>query len=247
MVAGESARWAHARDQRDKLEAYTEVLRRLHAGGCQEARAAGFSDQLWLHFDRMPARYALDVNVERAEDVLMHKRLLKLAEDPANQPVFDIRPVQVSPNVNGNLNESVDSDSAMADDVQSILNQSGKVGNHGRLNLQANRQNVEDGDNAVQLDAQVWRPMHAITFSALDRRKLLSKVTALLAGIEVDIHEAHAFCTEDGFFLAFFIVHGWHSEVEDLRKEVEKGILSMKWNVVSFKCCSSNHTGSSEI
>ncbi|KAK3413732.1 hypothetical protein EUGRSUZ_I02294 [Eucalyptus grandis] len=89
--------------------------------------------------------------------------------------------------------------------------------------------------------------MHAITFSALDRRKLLSKVTALIAGIEVDIHEAHAFCTEDGFFLAFFIVHGWHSEVEDLRKEVEKGILSTKWNVVSFKCCSSNHTGSSEI
>ncbi|KAK3413733.1 hypothetical protein EUGRSUZ_I02295 [Eucalyptus grandis] len=128
MVAGESARRAHARDQRDKLEAYTEVLRRLHAGGCQEARAPGFKDQLWLHFDRMPARYALDVNVERAEDVLMHKRLLKLAEDPANQPVFDIRPVQVSPNVNGNLNESVDSDSAMADDFQSSLNQSGRVG-----------------------------------------------------------------------------------------------------------------------
>lgn len=40
-------------------------------------------------------RYALDVNVERAEDVLTHQRLLYLAEDPANRPVFEVRLVQV--------------------------------------------------------------------------------------------------------------------------------------------------------
>lgn len=40
-------------------------------------------------------RYALDVNVERAEDVLKHKRLLQLAHDPANRPVYDVRLVQV--------------------------------------------------------------------------------------------------------------------------------------------------------
>lgn len=40
-------------------------------------------------------RYALDVNVERAEDVLTHKRLLHLAEDPANRPAFEVRLVQV--------------------------------------------------------------------------------------------------------------------------------------------------------
>lgn len=44
----------------------------------------------------LECRYALDVNAERAEDVLMHKRLLKLAEDPANRPAFDVRLVQVS-------------------------------------------------------------------------------------------------------------------------------------------------------
>lgn len=42
-------------------------------------------------------RYALDVNVERAEDVLTHKRLLHLAHDPANRPAFEVRLVQVSP------------------------------------------------------------------------------------------------------------------------------------------------------
>lgn len=40
-------------------------------------------------------RYALDVNVERPEDVLTHKRLLQLAHDPANRPVLDVRLVQV--------------------------------------------------------------------------------------------------------------------------------------------------------
>ncbi|XP_018815513.1 uncharacterized protein LOC108987109 [Juglans regia] len=34
--------------------------------------------------------YALDVNVERAEDVLTHKTLLQLVEDPANRPAFDV-------------------------------------------------------------------------------------------------------------------------------------------------------------
>jgi len=36
------------------------------------------------------------VNVERAEDVLTHKRLLRLAHDPANRPAIEIRLVQVT-------------------------------------------------------------------------------------------------------------------------------------------------------
>ncbi|KAK3413730.1 serine/threonine-protein kinase STY8 isoform X1 [Eucalyptus grandis] len=232
-AADASSAQAQPRDQRQKLEAYNEVLRRLQASSdCEDAHAPGFDDQLWLHFNRLPARYALDVNVERAEDVLMHMRLLKLAEDPDNRPAFDIRPVQVYPNVNGNRNESVDSESAMADDAQSSLNQSGRVGillpptfgsssNFDGLNLQANRQNVEDGDGIV-------RPTHEITFSALDKRKVLSELTALLSEIGLNIQEAHAFSTVDGFSLDVFVVDGWHSEEEELRKEVEKGILKSK-------------------
>lgn len=37
----------------------------------------------------------MDVSLERAEDVLTHKRLLHLARDPANRPTFDVRLVQV--------------------------------------------------------------------------------------------------------------------------------------------------------
>lgn len=35
------------------------------------------------------------MNVERAEDVLMHKRLLQLAHDPDNRPAIEVKLVQV--------------------------------------------------------------------------------------------------------------------------------------------------------
>lgn len=41
--------------------------------------------------------YALDVNTERAEDVLMHKKLLNMARDPLTRPAVDVRLVQVYP------------------------------------------------------------------------------------------------------------------------------------------------------
>lgn len=37
----------------------------------------------------------MDVNVERAEDVLMHMKLLEKAIHPENQPAFSVRIVQV--------------------------------------------------------------------------------------------------------------------------------------------------------
>ncbi|GAB4848414.1 Serine/threonine-protein kinase sty8 [Ancistrocladus abbreviatus] len=67
--------------QRRKFEVFNDVLHRLQDSDFQEATLPGFDDQLWLHFDRLPARYALDVNVERAEDVLRHMRLLYQAQD----------------------------------------------------------------------------------------------------------------------------------------------------------------------
>lgn len=55
-----------------------------------------FGWQIVDQLDSMLCRYALDVNVERAEDVLMHKRLLQVAHDPANRPAIEVRLVQVS-------------------------------------------------------------------------------------------------------------------------------------------------------
>ncbi|KAJ8747190.1 hypothetical protein K2173_010023 [Erythroxylum novogranatense] len=73
------------RQQGKKLEVYSEVLRRLEESKNPEANFPSFEDQIWAHFNQFSARYALEVNVERVDDVLIHKRLLHLAHDPANR------------------------------------------------------------------------------------------------------------------------------------------------------------------
>ena len=41
-------------------------------------------------------RYALDVNAERAEDVVTHQRLLEEARDPQRRPALAVRVIQVT-------------------------------------------------------------------------------------------------------------------------------------------------------
>ncbi|KAJ0960289.1 hypothetical protein J5N97_001860 [Dioscorea zingiberensis] len=64
----------NSRKNGHKLDVYNEVLRRLKESDCPDARSASFDEDLWAHFNRLPARYAIDVNVERVENVLTHKR-----------------------------------------------------------------------------------------------------------------------------------------------------------------------------
>lgn len=106
--------------ERTRLGVYHEVLRRLRGAGAREALAPDFADKLWAHFHRFNfrcsstprvlrvppsysvfclrscgCRYAMDVNVDRAEVVLTHMQLLEKATRPENQPAFSVRVVQV--------------------------------------------------------------------------------------------------------------------------------------------------------
>jgi len=56
--------------QRHKLDVYTEVLRRLHDAGLPDARAPGFDDELWNHFNRLPARCVLVRSLARQRFLL---------------------------------------------------------------------------------------------------------------------------------------------------------------------------------
>ncbi|KAK2656908.1 hypothetical protein Ddye_009960 [Dipteronia dyeriana] len=235
---------AHPRHQRQKFEVYSEVLLRIQDFNYEEAALPGFDDQLWLHFNRLPARYALDVNVERAEDVLTHKRLLHLAEDPANRPVFEVRVVQVYSVTNGHTIDSVHSDTSLQEDAQSSYYLSkqgvhppptfGSVPSLEVFALQSNRCHVEDGDSAADLTPTFARPMHEITFSTVDKPKLLTQLTSLLGEIGLNIQEAHAFSTVDGFSLDVFVVEGWpHEETEELKNVLQKEILKSKDQICS--------------
>ncbi|CAN6463935.1 unnamed protein product [Victoria cruziana] len=71
--------------------------------------------------------------------------------------------------------------------------------------------------------------MHEVTFSTDDKPKLLSQLTSLLAEIGLNIQEAHAFSTTDGYSLDVFVVDGWeYEETQRLRKAIRKEIAKIE-------------------
>ncbi|KAG9147490.1 hypothetical protein Leryth_007295 [Lithospermum erythrorhizon] len=207
-----------------KLEVYNEVLRRLKESNHVDANEPGFDDHLWAHFNRLPTRYALEVNVERAEDVLTHNRLLHLAHDPANRPAFDVRLVQV---MFGGTSDSVHSNSMKEVQRFSIHPPPsfGSSPNLEALALESIKFQDQCGDDSVVIS----RPMHEITFSADDKPKLLSQLTSILGEIGLNIQEAHAFSTVDGYSLDVFVVEGWaDEETEQLRAALQNEVLRIE-------------------
>ncbi|GJW09939.1 serine/threonine-protein kinase STY17-like protein isoform X1 [Tanacetum coccineum] len=229
-----------SRQRRQKLEVFNDVLTRLYDMNHEDTSLPDFEDQLWIHFNRLPPRYALDVNVERAEDVITHKRVLRMAEDPANRPAFEVRLVQVHSTSDGNTPDSDNMEFSLKEDAQSPSTYSSRNGLHpppsfgsaqnlDALALKANRPHDSYGDNDLNSTSVSSRPMHEITFSTIDRPKLLSQLTSLLSEAGLNIQEAHAFSTADGFSLDVFVVDGWpHEETEQLRNAIAKEIMKAK-------------------
>ncbi|KAJ9673432.1 hypothetical protein PVL29_023163 [Vitis rotundifolia] len=194
----------------------------------------GFDDELWAHFSRLPTRYALDVNVERAEDVLTHKRLLQLAHDPATRPALEVRLVQVHPISGGIYGDSDPSNPLKKVDAQSHYHTSqrsthppstfGLLPNI-KVLVEAKNSHVQDGEGDVDANLRSWRLMHEVIISTNDKPKLLSQLTSLLSDTGLNIQEAHAFSTTDGYSLDVFVVDGWaHEETEQLRNVLLKEI-----------------------
>ncbi|KAK1326474.1 Serine/threonine-protein kinase HT1 [Acorus calamus] len=221
--------------QRHRLEAYNEVIRRLKESVPAVANLPGFDDELWTHFNRLPARYALDVNVERAEDVLTHKNLLQLAEDPANRPVFEVRLVQSS-SIRGLVSHNSSIGHQASHEIRMPYDTFihpppafGSSANLEALAIEANKSHVQDGDSVINA-TNFHRPMHEVTFSTEDKPKLLSHLTSLLAEVGLNIQEAHAFSTVDGYSLDVFVVDGWpYEETDRLRDALEKELKKQIW------------------
>ncbi|XP_041019742.1 serine/threonine-protein kinase STY17-like isoform X2 [Juglans microcarpa x Juglans regia] len=128
----------------------------------------------------------------------------------------------------------------MKEDAQSSYNNFSRQGIHPpptfgsspnleSLSLQASRGHVEDGDSAMSVTPSFPMRMHEITFSTVDKPKLLNQLTLLLSEIGLNIREAHAFSTLDGFSLDVFVVDGWPFEkTEELKDALEKEILMSK-------------------
>ncbi|XP_062019955.1 serine/threonine-protein kinase STY46-like isoform X2 [Rosa rugosa] len=227
---------ALTRKQKLKVNIYNEILVRLKDSDVAEAQQPGFEDELWAHFNRLPTRYALDVNVERAQDVLMHKRLLHVAHDPATRPAVEVRLVQVHSSSNLSSSRKEDTQCSGFAGKQSHPPPAFGLSEDLELALEAKKLQVQHGNTTVNAFS---RPMHEITISTNDKPKLLSELTSLLSDIGLNIQEAHAFSTTDGYSLDVFVVDGWEcEETERLRQALAKEILwsenpCLDYNVIS--------------
>ncbi|KQJ92958.1 serine/threonine-protein kinase STY46 [Brachypodium distachyon] len=223
-----------------RLEVYNEVLARLRAAG---EISPGFQDALWAHFHRLPARYALDVNAERAEDVVTHQRLLQEARDPHRRPALSVRVVQVSRIIDGDMDDdSFDPGMAASNHLPSNMAHPppsfGSSSNLEALALEASEPDVasttNNDDHSVHL---VSRPMHEIALATIDKPKLLSKLTCLLGELGLDIQEAHAFSTIDGYSLDVFVVTGWRlagtKQLEEKLLQKLRNVEAQSWPVSS--------------
>ncbi|KAL9680948.1 hypothetical protein QQ045_012729 [Rhodiola kirilowii] len=71
--------------------------------------------------------------------------------------------------------------------------------------------------------------MHEITISTYDMPKFLAQLTSILSDIGLNIQEAHAFSTIDGYSLDVFLVHNWGSkDTEKLRNILLTEILEIE-------------------
>ncbi|XP_062217978.1 serine/threonine-protein kinase STY46-like isoform X2 [Phragmites australis] len=200
-----------------RLEVYHEVLGRLRGAAAAPVEISpAFEDALWAHFHRLPARYALDVNAERAEDVVTHQRLLEEARDPERRPALSVRVVQVSRIIDGDMGDSFnpDTETVASNHVANQLVHPppafGSSSNLEALGLETSEGDARSTNNADISVHLISRPMHEITFASIDKPKLLSQLTCLLGELGLDIQEAHAFSTIDGYSLDVFVVTGWH-------------------------------------
>ncbi|KAL4559110.1 hypothetical protein LXL04_031243 [Taraxacum kok-saghyz] len=251
-------------------EILNDVYNRLVEIGNEEANHPEFRDQLEAHFNRFPASYALDINMDRVEDVLLHQKLLVLAKDPVNRPVVHVRLLE-------NFWTKADVDDCEQEELTEIaapvharyinedliyiylflqFSPSSKCGIiycrfcyfllHIILVIHSDK-NQEDGfepcSQLEDLNLEVGRnsgealgessrrvdvpdiPIHEVIFSAIDKPKLLSQLSALLSDIELNIREAHVFSTIDGYSLDVFVVDGWpFQESIALHEAMEKAI-----------------------
>ncbi|VFQ60404.1 unnamed protein product [Cuscuta campestris] len=89
------------------------------------------------------------------------------------------------------------------------------------LTLEANKPCFEDENSSVSGPSNLFRNLHEITVSTLDKPKLLSQLTFLLSKSGLNIQEAHAFSTTDGYSLDVFVVDGWvHEETDQLKNSL---------------------------
>ncbi|KAL9317641.1 hypothetical protein ACSQ67_014158 [Phaseolus vulgaris] len=231
--------------------------RLLETGHDQAVSNPEFREQLEAHFNRLPPSYGLDVNIDKAEDVLLHQTLLALAKDPDKRPVFHIRFLEnISTRADGEDQQILSTHHRMGSShshatngvavpsgkstTRDIANEFEPCSKLEDLNLDVRKNSKETEENFL---ADNFFPrhehssirVHEIIFSTVDKPKLLSQLSALLSDIGLNIREAHVFSTTDGYSLDVFVVDGWPvEETDELYDAMEKAVARSEMTAVAL-------------
>ncbi|XP_044454319.1 serine/threonine-protein kinase STY8 [Triticum aestivum] len=196
------------------------VYDRLRAAGNQEALSDPFFDRvLEDHYERLPASYYIDLDVNKAEDVLLHRRILAECADPDNRPVFHARFLRYlrkdkPPEVGSAPNENANCGCSLAPNLSNGEFERMMEG----FSLGPIREGVDEAISArrdTQIRLHEIHLLHEIIFSSVDKPKFLSQLSTLLSDLGLNIRDAHVFFTTDGLCLAIFLVDGWETEETD--------------------------------
>ncbi|KAL9446466.1 hypothetical protein AB3S75_014183 [Citrus x aurantiifolia] len=215
----------------------------IEAGNEEAVCNPEFREQLDAHFNRFPASYGLDVNMDRVEDVLLHQKLLAVAKDPEKRPAYHIRFIEnLCTRTDGNddqlfVNSISTARPSLDADNEGIVPSQKRVRDSATFfepcskleDLNLDRKNsIDIGERYAAENSsrrQELVPIHEVVFSTVDKPKLLSQLSALLSDIGLNIREAHVFSTTDGYSLDVFVVDGWPVEDTDgLYEAMEKAV-----------------------
>ncbi|CAL5004631.1 unnamed protein product [Urochloa decumbens] len=208
------------------------ICERLRLTGRHDQKLAdpSFHGGLARHLQRMPRRYIFDFDLDvegKAEDVLLHWEILQECADPDKRPVFHARYLKSMP-------ARPDSDGigdSQEEPCQRLME-----------DLSLERRKAVHANDSMSISSRAdfkTQLLHEIIFSSNDRPKLLSRLTALLSEVGLNIQEAHVYSTKDGLCLDVFVVDGWETE------ETDDLIEKIKETLIQKNASPSNSTNSS--
>ncbi|WIA40249.1 hypothetical protein OEZ86_013627 [Tetradesmus obliquus] len=228
--------------RKTKQEQCDAFLARLQERGDIDLCAPSFVEGICQHFERLPTRYALDVNIDSL-DVLSHKRLLDEARLDPTTVSFAVRSVEVL-HARPRESDGLPSPAFMEASPRRGIMQPArrqplpKPAFGSSPNLQALALEFGERADASHDGSQVAADnsnnnypdstFYEITIATVDQPKLLSRLSDAMGDLGLNIREAHVFNTTDGFALDVFVVDGWSSELgESLEEQLGQRLLRM--------------------
>lgn len=236
-----------SRQRESRLEVVGRALREFSTQIDECAMATGdegLRGRVEKHLMRLPRQYALDVSF--LDDILAHMELLSRAESYTQ----DDDASDMTRNKNGvcctcrevdvqRANAALSDVTPMMEDTPTaMMAESEAQGVAIRPNGSRDGSHSRHGElraptfgSSVTLTMGMADPeqvgTYEIAVSARNKPRLLSRVSASLFEVGLNIAEAHVFCTDDGLALDIFIVTGWRmGDAEAMQRAVQASLES---------------------